>query len=112
MKCVKNGPGRKKKKGTTVDYGGATSACDNKKSVRRSNREARRSGSATKGLINEGNKSKKRSLNTGSSKRTLDRGRIVKKKKQGFVAKIREKIETKKKNKERDLGRYVSPRYM
>jgi len=111
MKCVKNGPGKKRKKGG-VDYGGATSACDNKRAVRKAEKDMRREGSASKGLVNEGNKRKKSSLNTGSSKRTLDRGRIVKKKKQGFVAKIREKVETKRKNKKRNLGRYVSPRYM
>lgn len=113
MKCVKNGPRKKRKKGATVDYGGATSACSSEQAVRTTNRAMRKAGgSQAKGLVNEGNKRKKSSLNTGSTKRTLDRGRIVKKKKQGFVAKIREKAETKRKNKERDLGRYVSPRYM
>ena len=111
MKCVKNGDPKKGKKGETVDYGGATSACDNKRSVRRSNREARRSGSATKGLVNESNKQKKKSLNTGSSKKRYS-DRIVKKKKPSLVERIREKRDQKKKDKERDLGRYVSPRYM
>lgn len=110
MKCVKNGPGKKRKK-SGVDYGGATSACDNKRAVRKAERDMRREGSASKGLVNEGNKRKKKSLNTGSSKKRYS-DRIVKKKKQGFVAKIRERREEKKKNKERNLGRNVSPRYM
>lgn len=113
MKCVKNGDPKKKKKSGGIDYGGATSACDNKKAKRSSERSMRKPGTPSpKGLIDSGSGKKKRSLNTGSSKRTLDRGRIVKKDNPGFVAKLREKREQKKKDKERNLGRHVSPRYM
>lgn len=62
--------------------------------------------------VNRQNKRNKKSLNTGSNRRRVDRSRIVKIDKPGLIDRIRENRERRKRNKERDLGRYVSPRYM
>ena len=62
--------------------------------------------------VNRQNERNKKSLNTGSNRRTIDRGRIVKIDKPGLIERVQQNRERRKKNKERDLGRYVSPRYM
>jgi len=62
--------------------------------------------------VNKQNERNKKSLNTGSNRRTIDRGRIVKIDKPGLIERVQQNRERRKKNKERDLGRYVSPRYM
>ena len=104
MRCVKNS-------GSTggVNYGSSTDACPPR--ARRRLEKSQKRGGDRFDRDSRQAKSKK-SLNTGSNKKTLSKGRIVKLDKPGLVERLREKRAEKKEAEKRNLGRYVSPRYM